>query len=701
MRHLPGGEPMGLPAPCSARTVCTSGQAWCAPGPRCSRWPVAYGNTGKVSVDGRLQGKTSDGKTHPIDGATPAGSGAGLMLGALGVVFGDIGTSPIYTVQTVFNPDDPHPVSATTTSVYGVISLIFWSVTVIVTIKYVLLVMRADNDGEGGIMALITLIRRQGMPGGRRTKAALALLGIFGASLFFGDSMITPAISVLSAVEGLKVVQPSLADWVVPITAAIIVVLFASQRIGSAKVGRVFGPVMVVWFLAIGAAGVGGIVQHPQVLVALSPTYAVGFLVGHFPVAFFALAAVVLAITGAEALYADMGHFGRRPITRAWLVLVFPACVLSYLGQGALVLADPTGSVGSPFFLLVPGWARLPLVVLATAATVIASQAVITGAFSLSHQAVQLGYLPRLRINHTSEQTIGQIYVPWVNWTLMVSVLTLVFAFRSSAALAFAFGMAVTATITITTLLFFYLVRHQWGQPWWVVVGGAGAFLVVDLLFLAANLTKLVHGAWLPLLIGLGVFTVLTTWQRGRELVTARREEQEGSLPEFVNMLHARRSRMQRVPGSAVFLNRGTTTTPLAMRANVEHNHVLHKNVVILSVETLPRPYVADAERLVVDDLGYTDDGITHVTARFGYLEEPNVPGVLARAAAAGLESPVDLEDTSYYLSAIDLQITDAPGMSRWRKRLFVATSHVTADAADFFGLPRDRTVIMGSRIEV
>jgi KUP system potassium uptake protein len=653
-------------------------------------------------VDGRLQGKTSDGRTaRTIDGATPAGSGAGLMLGALGVVFGDIGTSPIYTVQTVFNPDDPHPVSATTTTVYGVISLIFWSVTVIVTIKYVLLVMRADNDGEGGIMALITLIRRQGMPGGRRTKTALALLGIFGASLFFGDSMITPAISVLSAVEGLKVVQPSLADWVVPITAAIIVVLFASQRIGSAKVGRVFGPVMVVWFLAIGAAGVGGIVQHPQVLVALSPTYAVGFLVGHFPVAFFALAAVVLAITGAEALYADMGHFGRPPITRAWLVLVFPACVLSYLGQGALVLADPAGSVGSPFFLLVPGWARLPLVVLATAATVIASQAVITGAFSLSHQAVQLGYLPRLRINHTSEQTIGQIYVPWVNWTLMVSVLTLVFAFRSSAALAFAFGMAVTATITITTLLFFYLVRHQWGQPWWVVVGGAGAFLVVDLLFLAANLTKLVHGAWLPLLIGLGVFTVLTTWQRGRELVTARREEQEGSLPEFVNMLHAKRSRLQRVPGSAVFLNRGRTTTPLAMRANVEHNHVLHKNVVILSVETLPRPYVADAERLVLDDLGYTDDGITHVTARFGYLEEPNVPGVLARAAAAGLESPVDLERTSYYLSAIDLQITDAPGMRRWRKRLFVATSHVTADAADFFGLPRDRTVIMGSRIEV
>jgi KUP system potassium uptake protein len=650
-----------------------------------------------------------DGEKHPSRAETsPApdtrrenGFRAGLTVAALGVVFGDIGTSPIYTVQTVFNPDDPHPIAATRTSIFGIVSLIFWSVTIIVTLKYVLLVLRADNDGEGGIMALITLIRRRGMSGGRRTKTALALLGIFGASLFFGDSMITPAISVLSAVEGLKVVQPSLADWVVPITAVIIVMLFASQRVGSARVGRVFGPVMIVWFLAIGAAGVTGILKHPQVLNALSPTYAVGYLVGHFPVAFFALAGVVLAITGAEALYADLGHFGRAPITRAWLILVFPACILSYLGQGALVLEDPAGSVSSPFFLLVPGWARLPMVVLATAATVIASQAVITGAFSLSHQAVQLGYLPRLRINHTSDQTIGQIYVPSINWALLVSVLTLVFAFRSSAALAFAFGMAVTATITITTLLFFYLVRHQWGKPWWLVLGGAGAFLVVDLLFLAANLTKLVHGAWLPLLIGLTVFTVLTTWQRGRELVTERRELQEGSLRDFVDRLHASRSTLQRVPGSAVFLNRGKATTPMAMRANVEHNHVLQKNVVILSVETQPMPYVPDTDRLVLDDLGYTDDGITHITARFGYLEDPDVPAVLARAAAAGLECPVDVDRASYFLSTIDLQITDAPGMSRWRKRLFVATSHVTADAADYFGLPRDRTVIMGSQIEV
>jgi len=626
---------------------------------------------------------------------------AALLVGALGVVFGDIGTSPIYTVQTVFNPDDPHPVPATEDSVFGVISLIFWSVTIIVTIKYVLLVMRADNDGEGGILALITLIRRRGVRGGRRTKLALAALGIFGASLFFGDSMITPAISVLSAVEGLKVVEPSLEELIVPITAVIIVILFASQRVGSAKVGSLFGPVMIVWFVAIGACGVAGIAEDPQILKALLPTYAVGFLVGHFSIAFFSLAAVVLAITGAEALYADMGHFGRPPITRAWLGLVFPACILSYLGQGALVLDDPTGAISSPFFLLVPEWGRLPMVLLATAATVIASQAVITGAFSVSHQAVQLGYLPRLRINHTSAQTIGQIYVPWINWVLMISVLTLVFAFKSSAALAFAFGMAVTGTITITTLLFFYIVRQQWRKPLWVVLLGGGAFLLIEVLFLAANTTKILYGAWVPLLIAVTVFTVLTTWQRGRELVTARREHDEGSLRAFVDELHARRPPVQRVPGTAVFLNRGKATAPLAMRANVTHNHILHEHVVILAIETSPVPHVAPADRVIVDDLGYTDDGISHVTACFGYMEDPNVPDVLRLADKIGLEGPLDVDDASYFLSTIELRVGRDPGMTRWRKRLFVATARITTDAAEYFGLPRDRTVIMGARISV
>ena len=624
-----------------------------------------------------------------------------LLVGALGVVFGDIGTSPIYTIQTIVNPDDPHPVSATNDHVYGFISLIFWAVTMIVTIKYVLLVLRADNDGQGGILALITLIRRQGVPGSRRTKLLLGGLGIFGASLFFGDSMITPAISVLSAVEGLQVVEPSLEQFVVPITATIIILLFSAQRFGTARVGRLFGPVMALWFLAIGLCGLRGIAQHPEILKALSPTYALGFLFGDFTTAFFSLAAVVLAITGVEALYADLGHFGRPAITQTWLFLVFPACILSYLGQGALVLKDPAGTISSPFFLSVPDWGRLPMVVLATAATVIASQAVITGAFSVASQAVQLGYIPRLRITHTSAHAIGQIYVPWINWALLVTVLGLVFAFQSSAALAYAFGMAVTGTIVINSLLFFYVVRRQWRKPLWTVLLGASVFLSIELLFLAANLTKFVHGAWLPLLIALLVFTVLTTWQKGRQLITARREQVEGGLPEFVEDLHDRRPALRRVPGTAVFLNRGQTTAPLAMRATVDHNHVLHEHAVILSIETKPLPYVAPEDRIVLDDLGYGDDGIMHVTARYGYMEKPNVPRILKQADEMGLERPVEFDGISYFLSRIEIQMGDEPGMARWRKRLFIATSHLTADASEYFKLPRDQTLIMGSRIEI
>src|SRR5882757_2690508 len=579
-----------------------------------------------------------------------------LIVGALGVVFGDIGTSPIYTVQTIFSPDDPHPVTATTTSVYGLVSLIVWSVTLVVTVTYVLLVTRADNNGEGGIMALITLIRRRGVPGGRHTKYILASLGVFGAALFFGDSMITPAISVLSAVEEVKVVQPSLHEWVVPITVVIIVILFASQRFGSAAVGRLFGPVMLVWFAAIGACGINGIRYEPEVLKALSPTYALGYLFGHFGTAFFALATVVLAITGAEALYADMGHFGRPAITRGWLGLVFPACVLSYLGQAALVLHDPE-SLRSPFFLLVPHVLRLGMVVLATAATVIASQSVISGAFSVTHQAIQLSYLPRLRINHTSTKTIGQVYVPLVNWTLMVAVVTLV-----------------------------------------VTVGST--MLSLELLFLGANLTKLIHGAWLPLLIGVALFTVMTTWQRGRALVTAHRREMEGPLQGFVDDLHRDGRGVRRVPGTAIFLNRGKETTPLALRANVQHNHVLHQQVVILSVQTDTVPYVPDADRIVVDALGH-DDGIIHVTATVGYAEATDVPRILALVAARDPEGTLDLRRPSYFLSTIDLSIDPAGPLPAWRQRLFLATSLLTADAAESFGLPLDQTIIIGSRITV
>lgn len=623
-----------------------------------------------------------------------------IIVGALGVVFGDIGTSPIYTLQTVFNPADPHPVPLDEANVYGVVSLIFWSVMLIVTFTYVTLVMRADNHGEGGIMALITLLRRGASTRGHRTAIALGFLGLFGAALFFGDSMITPAISVLSAVEGLKTIEPDLKDWVVPITAVIIVALFSVQRHGTAVVGRFFGPVMIAWFVAIGACGISGIAANPGILAALSPTHAIAFLSGHFHIAFFALAAIVLAVTGAEALYADMGHFGRRAIVIGWLGLVLPACTLNYFGQGALLLQDDNVHT-APFFLLAPEWARLPLVLLATAATVIASQAVITGAFSVVSQAVQLGYLPRLRITHTSAKAIGQIYVPWINWVLMVSVITLVFAFETSAALAYAFGMAVSGTITITTLLFLYYARQQWKWPLWVLVIGGGALLVVDLMFFAANLTKLVHGAWLPLAIAVFAFTVMTTWQRGRHLVTDSRRAIEGPLRPFIDELADRRPPLARVPGTSVFLNRSDDTTPLAMRANVEHNHVLHEHVIIVSVETLPVPRLSEDQRITVDGLGCRDDGIVHVTVHAGYMERPDVPAALRMLPTKLTEGGVDLDRASFFLSHLELVPGDSTDMTGWRKRLFVATSFLTADAAGYFHLPQDRTILVGSRMEV
>jgi KUP system potassium uptake protein len=624
-----------------------------------------------------------------------------VVVAALGVVFGDIGTSPIYTLQTVFNPEDPHPVPVTDTNIVGVVSLIFWSVMLIVTVTYVLLAMRIDNDGEGGIMALITLLRRWSSDTRVRVTAVLSALGIFGAALFLGDSMITPAISVLSAVEGLKVIDTSFEDWVVPITAVILLALFAAQRFGTAAVGRLFGPVMIAWFVSIAACGVWGITREPSILKAISPTYALGFLFGHFHLAFFALAAVVLSVTGAEALYADMGHFGRRPISVAWLFLVFPACVLSYLGQGALILSDNASS-SAPFFLLTPERGRLAMVLLATAATVIASQSVITGAFSVASQAAQLGYLPRLRIQHTSASTHGQIYVPWINWLLMVSVLTLVFAFRSSAALAYAFGMAVTGTITITTVLFFYVAHRCWGTPWWLLSLAAVPLLTVDLLFFAANLTKLVHGAWLPLVIAITAFTVMTTWQRGRQVVTQRREAMEGPLRGFVQRLGTEsRRQVQVVRGTAIFLNRGGETAPLALRANVEHNHVRHEHVVIVAIQVDAIPRVSEAERLTVDPLGLAADGITHVTIRFGYTETPDVPAALVRLTPEQTEGPLDLDEATYFLSRIELRAGPSPVMAPWRKRLFLATSHITADAAEHFALPRDRVVLIGSHVEV
>ena len=527
----------------------------------------------------------------------------------------------------------------------------------------------------------------------------LAALGLFGASLFFGDSMITPAISVLSAVEGLKVIGPDFEDFVVPITAGIIVALFSVQRHGTAVVGRFFGPVMIAWFVAIGACGVNGIVDNPEILRALSPTYALTFLVGHFHIAFFSLAAIVLSVTGAEALYADMGHFGRKTITYGWLGLVLPACTLSYFGQGAMVLADES-KVRAPFFLLTPEWARIPMVLLATAATVIASQAVITGAFSVASQAAQLGYLPRLRIEHTSASTIGQIYVPWINGFLTVAVLILVFAFRSSAALAYAYGMAVTGTITTVTTLFFYYAGTKWRWPLWPVIFGGGLILLVDLMFLAANMTKFVHGAWLPLLIGIVAFTVMTTWEKGRGIVTRAREKAEGPLREFVDGLQDCKPPLVQMAGTAVFLNRGKETAPLAMRANVEHNRVLHRHVIVMSIDTVPVPRLADDERITIDELGYKRDGIIHVRACYGYMERPNIPAALRLLDPAHTEGHIDVDTASYFLSKLELTAGDEPTMAPWRKRLFIATSYITADAAGYFKLPLDHTVSIGSRIE-
>ncbi|MFT4200539.1 potassium transporter Kup [Gordonia sp. (in: high G+C Gram-positive bacteria)] len=626
---------------------------------------------------------------------------AGLVLGALGVVFGDLGTSPIYTLQTLFNPGDPHPIAPTPENVYGVVSLIFWSVMIIVTVTYVLLAMRADNDGEGGILALITLLRRWSAGFRPGVLRVLIALGLLGAAMFLGDSMITPAISVLSAVEGIGTVDPGLRHLVVPLTAIIVFALFLVQRFGSGVVGRVFGPVMVVWFGVIAALGVKGILVEPEIVRALSPSYAVDFAVHHPGVAFFALAAVVLAVTGAEALYADMGHFGRPSITLAWVALVAPALVLCYLGQGALILHDPRDA-SAPFFLLSPDALRIPLVVLTTFATVIAAQAVISGAFSVTSQAGQLGYLPRLRVVHTSDRTYGQIYIPWLNWLLMVSVITLVFAFRSSAALAYAYGMAVTATISVTTLLFFVVARRRWNVPWWLLAPVAAALLAVDLLFFAANVTKLLHGAWLPLVIGVTVFAVMTTWDRGSKLTQARRSALEGSLDAFVDDLADGKPPVDVVEGTAVFLNRDLASAPLAFRSNVAHNRVRHRRVLIATVVVATVPRVAPADRVELRALDAGSAGwVRGATIRFGYAEPPDVPAALSALSPWDDGEPFDVDDVTYFLSTAELDYSDRPGMAAWRKRLFIASTFVKADVSDHFQLPRDQVVVLGSRIPV
>ncbi|HEY8001544.1 MAG TPA: potassium transporter Kup [Solirubrobacterales bacterium] len=624
--------------------------------------------------------------------------GAALTLGALGVVFGDIGTSPLYALQTVFSADHA-AVKPTETDVYGVISLVFWSITLIVSIEFVGFIMRADNQGEGGIMALVALVQTAPLRN-PRVKWMLIVAGMFGVALFYGDGMITPAISVLSAVEGLEVVEPSMDSLVVPLTIGILVGLFAIQRFGTHVIGRVFGPVMCVWFAVIAIAGIGQVAGDPAILRALSPSYGVEFFSAHPGIAFISLGSIVLTITGAEALYADMGHFGRRPISRAWFFVVFPALTLNYMGQGSLIVGDPA-SISNPFFLLIPEWSRMPMVVLATVATVIASQAVISGAFSVTRQAVRLNFLPRLSIRHTSAEEIGQVYAPAVNWVLLAAVIALVLGFGSSTNLAAAYGVAVTGTITVDTLLFLVVVRSLWRRPTWLAALGAAVFLTVDLAFLGANVNKIEHGGWFPLGIGVLVFVVLNTWKRGTEELTAARIAEEGPLLSFVEELRAAEPPAARVPGTAVYLNARRETTPLALRTNLELTHSVHEAVVILSIETTRTPHVPEAERLVVDPLGFEDDGIVHVTARFGFQDPPDVPATVTLVEAAATEVEVQAERASYFLSRVTLEPEPGPGMPMWRKRLFVALARNEASPVGYFKLPPERTVTLGSVIVI
>jgi KUP system potassium uptake protein len=621
----------------------------------------------------------------------------GIMVAALGVVFGDIGTSPLYSLQTVFSLDHGD-VRATPTDVYGVISFVFWTITLVATVKYVVLALRADNDGEGGVLALSALVRRSFTECSARTGAIVLAIGVLGASLFYGDSVITPAISVLSAVEGLKVASPGLSHLVLPIAIVILVLLFGVQRWGTGRIGAVFGPVMLLWFLVLAVMGLREIVPHPGVLRGLSPTYAAVFVAEDPKKAFIAMGAIVLVITGVEALYADLGQFGPTPIRRAWFLLVFPALTLNYLAQGALILRTPAARV-NPFFLLVPSWAQMPLVILATAATVIASQAVISGAFSVSRQAVRLGFLPHLQFRHTSSRDPGHVYVPVVNGALFVAVLVVVLAFRSSNRLATAYGVAVTATFLITTALLLVLARIRWQWPTGRVVLAGVVFGGLELAFFAANMTKIARGGWLPLIIALALFTAMTTWQRGRRLITARRTAAEGTLADFIDGLSI--AGFVRVPGTAIYPHAGFGTAPLALRLNIEHNHVLHEQVVIVTAETTNVPRVPAQERLHVDQLGPARDGVVHVTARFGFQQAPDVCEALRQANSSHLDGAIDIENAVFFVSRIGLRRSTSPGMSGWRKHLFLALARNAPSQADQLCLPADRTVLMGSELDL
>ena len=613
----------------------------------------------------------------------------GALLGVLGVVYGDIGTSPLYAFKA--SMDHLTPGGIDPAEVFGTLSMIFWSLLLIVTVKYVTLIMRADNRGEGGIIALMALAQR--VSTGERTRRLLALIGITGACLFFGDGVITPAISVLSAVEGLDVSTAQLRDYVLPISTVVIVLLFALQWQGTALVGRVFGPVMAVWFLAIGWLGLDQVLRNPAVLQALSPAYAVRLVLQDHWVAFFTLGAVVLAVTGAEALYADMGHFGRRPIRLAWSFYVLPSLVLNYFGQGALVLADHA-AVENPFYLLAPEALRLPLVALSTAATVIASQAVISGAYSMTRQCVQLGFLPRMTVTHTSDTEEGQIYVPQINTALAAGVLLLVFTFRTSDSLAAAYGVAVTGTFLCTCLLAAVVFRRQFGWSRPAVLGVFGALFLLDLVFFAANVVKIPEGGWIPLVLGLALIGVMTSWKRGRDLLLARWRQDSLPLASFLARLP--QSRTVRVPGMAVFLTGNPDYVPGALLHNLKHNKVLHERVLFVTVLNLDVPEMAPAERTTVDLLA---PGIHRVVIRYGFKESPNIPRDLAGLRDRGVD--FDPMQVSYFLGRETLVAAAIPRMPIWRLWLFLVMARNAVSATEFFRIPSDRVVELGVRIAI
>ena len=620
-------------------------------------------------------------------GHDPQGSTALLAMGAAGVVFGDIGTSPLYAMKEIFV--GPHPLTIDTLHLFGVLSLVFWSLVVVVTIKYVTFILRADNEGEGGSLALLALIMRDG--GGPRMTALLTLLGIAATALFLGDAMITPAVSVLSAVEGLETVNAAFTAYVIPAAIVILIGLFLIQSRGTDAVGKLFGPIMLFYFVVIGALGVIQIAAHPVILAALNPLWAGRFLIDDPRLSFLALGSIVLAVTGAEALYADMGHFGRRPITLAWLFAVFPALLLNYFGQGALIFANPAAAQ-SPFYLMAPEAWRLPLVILATGATVIASQAVITGAYSVVQQAIQLGLMPRLRIAFTSEKAAGQIYVPLVNWALMLLVILLVLGFRESTNLAAAYGIAVTGTMFITTLMLGVLEYKVWKWPLWVVAIQVGIFLTIDGLFFASNLTKIFAGGWFPLLVGAIAFTLLTSWATGRRLMIKRLNE--SSLPIQVFIKSATKS-AQRVPRTAVYMTSARDGVPPALLHNLKHNMVLHERNILLTVKVEKRPEVDPAERVATEVLG---DGFYRVILHYGFMEEVDVPAALSTIDCGGAFEPMG---TSYFLSRQTLLVAAHPGMAVWRERLFGWMLRNSESAMEFFKLPANRVVELGSQVEI